>query len=169
MYNFLIKQNLKNSMLQTDWYWSLTCGDGPHFAPATQASLVSCIDVAVIVGGGMQALHHCGGVGGGQVERLSGGLRLHQQEIVFRWGYFSPLDHDRSTWNCPANYYLRCVGNWERWYIAALCLCVMPHFCAQSCILNLTELHHIANLIQLMSWILSHSSNSSGSLIYIFF
>lgn len=61
----------------------------------------------------MQVLHHCGNVGSGEVEHLCGGLRAHRQVVVVRRGYFSPFHHDRGTRQCQANYYLRCVGDWE--------------------------------------------------------
>lgn len=62
-----------------DWNWSLTGGDCPHFASDSQAALVSCVNVAVVVGGGLQVPHDSGeiGAGVGGVQRLSGGLRSH--------------------------------------------------------------------------------------------
>ncbi len=84
-------------MLQLDRMGSLTGRDGLHFASASQAGLVRCVDVAVIVGGGLQVFHHCANVGVGQVEHLSGGLRDHQQVVVFRRGYFSPFHLDGSA------------------------------------------------------------------------
>lgn len=96
-----------------NWNRSLTGRYGLHFAAAPQAGLVCRVDVAVVVGGGMQVLHHCRSVGVGQVERLSGGLRANQQEVVVcRW-YFGPFNPDWGTWNCLADNYLRRVGNWE--------------------------------------------------------
>lgn len=62
----------------------LTGGDDLHFALAPQTTTVCCIDMAVVVGGGLQVFHHCIGVGEGHVECLSGGLRLHQQVVVLR-------------------------------------------------------------------------------------
>lgn len=61
---------------------SLTGGDGLHFAPAPHTSAVCCIDVTVVVGGRLQVFHHSAGVGGGHVECLSGGLRLHHHVVV---------------------------------------------------------------------------------------
>lgn len=101
------------SRLQMDRNRSLTCGDGPHFALEPLAGLVGCVDVAVVVGGGLQVFHHRGEFGVGQVEHLPGGLRNHQQLVVLRRGHFSPLKHDWSTGQRHANYYLRCSGNWD--------------------------------------------------------
>lgn len=80
-----------------DWNWSLTGRDGPHFASASRPGLVDCVHVAVVVGGGLQVSHHCGEVGVGQVEHVSGGLRMHLQEVVLRRGYLSPFYQDWST------------------------------------------------------------------------
>lgn len=60
---------------------SLTGGDGPDFALAPHTGAVCRVDVTVVVGGWLQVFQHCAGVGEGHVERLSGGLRLHQQVV----------------------------------------------------------------------------------------
>lgn len=109
-----IRPSLKRFCLQTDWNWSLTCGDGPHFAPASISGLVSRVDIAVVVAGGLQVCHHCAVVGGGQVECLSGGLRVHLQKVVLCRGFFRPFYQDGSARQCLATYNLRCGRDWEK-------------------------------------------------------
>lgn len=66
--------------------WSLTGCDGPDFASASRACLVDCGDVAVIVGGWLQVLHHSHGGGEGEVNQFSCGLRVHLQNVgLCRW------------------------------------------------------------------------------------
>lgn len=123
------------SKLRTNWNWSLTGRDGPHFAPASQTGLVSRVHVAVVVGGGLQVSHHRAGVGAGEIERSSGGLGAHQQVVALRRRYLSPLYKDRGARQRQADFYLRCVGDWEEragvrkdrlgCHIAALRPCVM--------------------------------------------
>lgn len=73
---------------------SLTGCDGPDFASASHTCLVNCVDVAVIVGGGLQVSHHSRGVGEGKVEHVSSGLREHLQKIVLCRRYHAPLYTD---------------------------------------------------------------------------
>lgn len=93
--------------------WSLTGGDGPDFAAAAHAGLVGGVDVAVVVGGGLQVLHHGAGGGDGQVQRLSGALRADQEVVVVCRGLLLPLYPDGGAGKCLANLHLRCVGHWE--------------------------------------------------------
>lgn len=74
--------------------WSLTGGDGPHFAPAPQAGAVRRVNVAVVVGGGFQVSHYSAVVGVGEIEHLAGGLRLHQQVVILRRVYLGPFYTD---------------------------------------------------------------------------
>lgn len=48
---------------------TLTGGDGPHFAGCPQPAQVGRVNVAVVVGGGLQVSHHGGDVGVGEVQR----------------------------------------------------------------------------------------------------
>lgn len=118
---------------------SLTGGDGLHFALAPHTATVCCIDVAVVVGGGLQVFHHCAGVGEGHIEGLSSGLRFHQQVVKFCWGDSTPLDHDGCAGNCPSVCYLGRVRNWvmrEEKSFKAFKVIVSLYWCMQSHIIN---------------------------------